>query len=277
MYIANQENTDDLQMMTLKEAFRTELRARNFNPTWITGMMEGDYAGARQMMKSIEYLWGWDVTNPDMVTDSDWNEIYDIYVNDKYDIGVDEFLKNENPYQYQAITAQMLETARKEYWNADQQVLNDLVKEYVESDVNDGVTCCHHTCGNALLDEYIQGIMSVPGVVDQATIDEYNRLMEEATRSPETISSSRSSSNTPSANIVNSTSNDAADYGTTTDQAPDASQQSAPDNYVEGYEMTTESVPEESGFTSFTGSAIMGTLLVLASVGIIYFGFMRKK
>ncbi|MEZ5335438.1 MAG: cobaltochelatase subunit CobN [Methanolobus sp.] len=75
LYIANQENTDGLEMTSLKDALRTELRSRDFNPTWITGMMEGDYAGARQMVKMTEYLWGWDVTNPDLVTDSDWNEI----------------------------------------------------------------------------------------------------------------------------------------------------------------------------------------------------------
>ncbi|WP_244602146.1 cobaltochelatase subunit CobN [Methanococcoides methylutens] len=285
LYIANQENTDDLQMMTLKEAFRTELRARNFNPTWISGMMEGDYAGARQMMKSIEYLWGWDVTNPDMVADSDWDEIYDIYVMDKYDIGVDEFLKTENPYQYQSITARMLETIRKDYWDASEEVKQSLVKEYVESVVNDGVTCCHHTCGNALLDEYVQGIMSVPGVVDQETIDEYNRLMEEATQSnsQSSVSSTRSSSsgNTASASIVNTTSTSTVNggYGTTTDQPADASQQSTPDNYVEGYEMTKESVTSDSASssTSFSGADILGSVLVVLSVAVITIGFRRRR
>ncbi|WP_135610979.1 cobaltochelatase subunit CobN [Methanococcoides sp. AM1] len=280
MYIANFENPDNLEIITLQEHLRKEMRSRYLNPAWIEGMMGGEYAGAREMMKFTDNMWGWDAMMPDLITDSDWKAIYDIYVMDKYDLGLDEFLKTENPYQYQSITARMIETARKDYWDASDEVLQNLVKEYVESVVNDGVTCCHHTCGNALLDEYVQGIMSVPGVVDQATIDEYNKLMQEAThRYPETSGPSRSSSDTPSANIVNSTStsNDATGYGTATDQPTDASQQSTPDNYVEGYEMTRENTPKESASSSFSGSDVMGALLVLASVGMIYFGFMRKK
>jgi len=298
LYIANQENTDDLQMMTLKDAFRTELRARNFNPAWITGMMEGDYAGARQMMKSIEYLWGWDVTNPDMVTDSDWNEIYDIYVNDKYDLGLDEFLKTENPYQYQSITARMLETARKGYWDASDEVIQSLVKEYAESVAKDGVTCCHHTCGNALLDEYIQGVMSVPGVVDEETAEKYKELMEDATESsPQQSSESSSHSSnghqtsvaeklnqTAKTSIEESVSNQTvqnsdAGYGVDSPEPAPEARQSADSNYVEGYEMQKESPAEESesGGMSFSGADILGTLFVIVAAGGIYMGFRKKK
>ncbi|MEL4305763.1 cobaltochelatase subunit CobN [Methanococcoides sp. LMO-2] len=277
MYIADFKDVDNPQYTTLEEAFRNELRARYLNPSWMTGMMEFDYAGAREFMKFTEYMWGWDATCPDMVTDDDWNMMYEAYVLDKYDLGLDEFYA-ENPYQYQSQLARMLETTRKDYWDASDEVIQTLVREYIESVVENGVTCCHHTCGNALLDEYVQGIMSVPGVVDQATIDEYNKLMQDAThRYPETSSSSRkTSSNTPSANVVNSTttSTDATGYGTTTDQATAASQ----DNYVEGYEMTRENTPDESSSSSsFSGSDVIGAVLVLLSAGLIYFGFMRKK
>ncbi len=299
MYIASLENVDNLQIVSLKEALRTELRARYYNPKWINGMMEADYAGARQMMKFTEYIWGWDVTNPDIVTDSDWNEIYDIYVNDKYDLGLDEFLKTDNPYQYQAMTARMLETSRKGYWDASDEVVQNLVKEYAESVVKDGVTCCHHTCGNALLDEYVQGVMSVPGVVDQATADEYKRLMQEATESSQQQSSESSSSHsskghqtsvaeklnqTTKANTEEQASNQTvqnsdAGYGTNSPEPAPEVRQSADSNYVEGYEMQKEDPVEEekSGGMSFSGADIFGVLFVVAAVGGIYLGFRKKK
>jgi cobaltochelatase CobN len=282
LYIANQESADNPQMITLKEAFRIELRARNFNPKWITGMMECDYGGARQMMKFIEYLWGWDVTNPDMVVDSDWNTVYDIYIKDQYDLGLDEFLKSENPYQYQSITARMLETARKDYWDASDEVTQSLVKEYVESVVKDGVTCCHHTCGNPLLDKYIQGIMSVPGVVSEETAAEYNRLMQEATQH-ETVSKKYSSgSSTGTTKIIesgsgNQTIESDAGYGTSADPAQEMPMKEASDDYVEGYEMTKKSTPDNAASQpSFSGSDVMGAILVLLAVGAIYMGFRRR-
>jgi len=296
MYIASLENVDSLQIISLKEALRTELRARYYNPKWITGMMEADYAGARQMMKFTEYLWGWDVTNPDLITDSDWNEIYDIYVNDKYDLGLDEFLKTDNPYQYQSITARMLETARKGYWDASDEVIQNLVKEYAESVVKDGVTCCHHTCGNSLLDEYIQGVMSVPGVVDEETAEKYKELMQEATESSQQSGESSSHSgkghqtsvaeklNQTSISTEETASNQTvqdldAGYGVDSPEPAPEVRQAADPNYVEGYEMQKEdsAKEEESGGMSFSGADILGTLFVVIAAGGIYLGFRKKK
>jgi cobaltochelatase CobN len=298
MYIASLENVDSLQIISLKEALRTELRARYYNPKWITGMMESDYAGARQMMKFTEYIWGWDVTNPNLITDSDWDEIYDIYVNDKYDLGVDEFLKTDNPYQYQSMTARMLETARKGYWDASDEVIQSLVKEYAESVVKDGVTCCHHTCGNALLDEYIQGVISVPGIVDEETAEKYKELMQEAMESSQQQSSESSShssnghqtsvaeklNQTTSTSTEESVSNQTvqnsdAGYGVDSPEPAPEVRQSADSNYVEGYEMQKESPSEESesGGMSFSGADILGTLFVIVAAGGIYMGFRKKK
>lgn len=307
MYISDLTSVDNSEIVTLNEAFRTELRSRYLNSKWISGMMEFDYEGAREMMKFTEYMWGWDATTPELVTDSDWNQINDVYVNDKYNLGLDEYFK-ENPYQYQSMTGRMLETSRKGYWDASDEVIQNLVKEYAESVVESGVTCCHHTCGNALLDEYVQGVMSVPGVVDQATADEYKKLMKEATESSQqqfgessSSSSSHHDHDTGKATVVsrdstpsNQTSsagesannqtvpNSDAGYGTDSPEpAPEARQtsQTSDSDYVEGYEMQKESPvkEEESGGMSFSGADIFGVLFVVAAVGGIYLGFRKKK
>ncbi|MCG7847658.1 MAG: cobaltochelatase subunit CobN, partial [ANME-2 cluster archaeon] len=238
MYVANLESVDNPQVITLNEAFRTELRARYFNPKWTSGMMEYDYAGAREFAKFTENMWGWDVMTPEMVTDSDWDEIYNIYVNDKYDLGTKEFFNTSNPYAYQSMTARMLETTRKGYWDASDEVIQSLVKEYVESVVENGVTCCHHTCGNPLLDEYVQGLLSVAGVSEQDA-DMYRRMMDEATQR--------------------------------------AASGKGVGDYVEGYEMQDESTQSaDTGPMSFSGSDIMGLLIVLLAAGAIYAGYRRR-
>ncbi|WP_338101228.1 cobaltochelatase subunit CobN [Methanococcoides seepicolus] len=288
MYVSSQESVDNPQIITLNEACRIELRSRFFNPKWVSGMMEHDYAGARMFSKYTENMWGWEVMTPDMIKDSDWDEIYDIYVTDKYDLGMDDFFDDHNAYAYQSLTARMIETERKDHWDASDEVIQNLVREYVESVVENGVTCCHHTCGNPLLDSYIQGVMSVPGVVSQETAEEYKRLMQEATQreTPSSESSTRSSSSSSSsssASIVESTSNQTmvndGGYGTTTDQPTESSQQNTPDNYVEGYEMTKESTTSDSASssTSFSGADILGSVLVILAVGAITIGFRRRR
>ncbi len=261
MYIASLESVDNPQIITLNQAFRTELRARYFNPRWITGMMESDYAGARQFMKFTEYMWGWDVTTPDMVKDSDWNEVYDIYIKDKYDLGLDEFLKTENPYQYQSITARMIETARKGYWDASDEVLEDLAEEYAESVADYDVTCCHHTCGNLLLKEYMQGVLPSP---------------EPEETSSKSGSSSKSSSGKhhhPVENPAkyNQTRPDGA--GTSVAQQP-AETESDP-GAVKGFVM--EAAEIENSKPSISGAPLMGIALVLIALLAIVAGFRRKS
>jgi cobaltochelatase CobN len=168
MYISDLRTVDAPKTTTLSEYMTTELNARYFNPTWIEGMMEHGYAGARYMdTQFMENLWGWTVTNPELISDEIWDRVYEVYMNDQYDLGLDEFFA-ENPYAYQSMIARMTETARKDYWHPDQAVLEDLASEYEQSVQYAGVTCCHHTCGNPSLDEYRQQLLNAANPVTPA-------------------------------------------------------------------------------------------------------------
>jgi len=153
-FVFNLRNPDKPEVQTLSEFLMTELYARYFNPKWIEGMMEHDYAGAREMAKVIEYLWGWEVTIPDLISDSIWNKFYEIYLQ-----GLKEFFE-KNPYAKQSIVARMLEAIRKGYWNAPEEIKRELAKELERLQQTYGVTCCHHTCGNVKLMEFKAGILS---------------------------------------------------------------------------------------------------------------------
>ncbi|MDI6886173.1 MAG: cobaltochelatase subunit CobN [archaeon] len=162
LYVTNLRNPHDPKTETLKSYLRRELNVRYFNPKWLEGMMEHDYAGAREMMKFVENLWGWDVVTPDLITADMWNQVYEVYVQDKYNLGLEGFFDSNNPYALQSITARMLEAIRKGYWNPSEDVKTTLAETYQQSVEEYGVTCCHHTCANLRLQDYMQGILSVP-------------------------------------------------------------------------------------------------------------------
>lgn len=298
LYINNFVDPDNLLTEELSTVLSRELATRYFNSEWIEGMMESGYAGAQEMDRFTEFLYMWEVTTPDTVSDAAWDKVYETYVLDSQNLGLDEFF-DENAYSYQSMTSQLLETARKGSWDASDEEIQNLVSEYVESVAENGVTCCHHTCGNALLDEYVQGVMSVPGVVDEETAAKYKELMQEATESSQQQSSesiSHSSSNghqTSVAEKLNQTTststeetasnqtvqNSDAGYGVDSPEPAPEVRQSADTNYVEGYEMQKESPAEESesGGMSFSGADILGTLFVIVAAGGIYMGFRKKK
>jgi cobaltochelatase CobN len=296
LYVNDFTDPDNLLTEKLSIVLNRELAARYFNPGWIEGMMESGYSGAQEMDRFTEFLWMWEVTTPDTVSDAAWDKVYETYVLDSQNLGLEEFF-DENAYSYQSMTSQLLETARKGYWDASDEVIQNLVSEYIESVAESGVTCCHHTCGNALLNEYVQGVMSVPGVVDEETAEKYKELMEEATesseQSSESISHSSNGHQTSVAEKLNQTTststeesvsnqtvqNSDAGYGADSPEPAPEVRQSADSNYVEGYEMQKENPvkEEESGGMSFSGADILGTFFVIVAAGGIYLGFRKKK
>ena len=304
-YVANLEDVDNPHMTTLEDAFRKELRSRYWNEKWIKAMMEHGFGGAREMMKFVEYVWGWDVMTPDMVTEGDWDRIFDVYVGDKYEIGVSDFLKSENPYAYQSMTARMLEAVRKGYWKPSDEVMKMLVSEYTESVIENGPACCHHTCGNLLLDDkYIPGLISTFMTPDdnekycdamEATTDRsltsqptdtdtgsssgsrdgtYPPDWFDDTDTEDTAQQSRSSTST-----MNETVREGG-VGTEVSQSVESVKESKPSessDYVEGQEMTVERSEKFNTGLSFSGAPMLGMILVIALMVIIYWGYRRRR
>ena len=61
-----------------------------------------------------------------------WDDIYQVYVKDKYNLGTKDFFEQKNPAALQQITAVMLETVRKGMWKATPQQVADIAKLHVE-------------------------------------------------------------------------------------------------------------------------------------------------
>nr|WP_320012182.1 cobaltochelatase subunit CobN [uncultured Desulfobulbus sp.] len=157
-----------------------EMRTRYLNPQWIEGMKGDNYAGARQMADFAENLWGWQVTVRDAVSEDKWQQVYEVYVEDKYDMDLAEFFDKNSPWAYQSMTARMLETVRKGYWQPNEAVTKKLAAEYATNVVRRGVACCDHTCNNPMLNQMVVNIISMPGVLDPKIVERFKLAIEQA-------------------------------------------------------------------------------------------------
>lgn len=135
---------------TLEEVMYAEIAARYDNPDWIQGMMKEGYSGARYMSnKFVTNLHGWQVTRPSAVTDELWNRIYNTYYNDKYGIGIKDWLMNgNNAYSYISMSGTMLTTIHDGYWQASDATIRNIANTWAQATVQNGVACCDCSCGN---------------------------------------------------------------------------------------------------------------------------------
>ena len=281
MYISDTSDLDRAQMVGMQEYLSKDLRARYFNDKWIEGMKNSGYSGGSMMSDFVNNLFGWEVSDPELVDDTVWQDVYETYVNDP---SMKEWFKKNNPNAYQSVTARMLEAVRHDYWKPSEDVVENLAKEYEESVAENGVSCCHHTCGNPLLNEFVSGTVSVPGYAEQ--IETATKAKDlETTEETRSSSGSHHDHNTGNATVVpktssssNQTSQDSSGgYGTDTSKPEPEVKKSADTDYVEGYEMQKDSAEEpENNGVSFSGSDIFGILFVVVAAGGIYLGIRKK-
>jgi cobaltochelatase CobN len=166
-YIADVRDPDKAKVETFENALQREYRVRLFNKRWIKGMMANGYAGAGQMAELVKNTFGWKVTRPESVRDDTWEEILNIYVRDKYHLGLQEWFDEQNPYAVQEIVATLLESVRKGYWSATDKDIQELTRTFIASVSEHGLSAGLITGGNSKLVDYVKRIYNAPGASPQ--------------------------------------------------------------------------------------------------------------
>ncbi|MBQ9336035.1 MAG: cobaltochelatase subunit CobN [Lentisphaeria bacterium] len=179
-FISDLRRTDRSGLTPLKTFLAAELDSRIFNPEWIRSMMQEDYAGGKTLSRIADNIWGWQAVTPENISAADWSTMYDIYVRDRYRLGMKKFFEGNREWVFQSMTARMLEAVRKNYWTPELKVRQSLASEYARSVIRQGVACCDHTCNNPLLNQMVVNLISMPGVLSPELTMQFRTAVEKA-------------------------------------------------------------------------------------------------
>ena len=153
LYISNLRNPGATKTEAAQDFLAKELATRQFHPGYIEGLMKEGYSGTLRVLDATNNLWGWTAVAHEIVRDDQWKEMADVYVNDKHQLGVREWMEKNNPHAYAQTMERMLEAARKGYWQADKQTLDQLKSRYSELQKSFDV----HTANQTFMDYVKQG------------------------------------------------------------------------------------------------------------------------
>lgn len=271
--ISQQQKPGQIKVEDVAKTLGREMRSRYLNPKWIKAMQKEGYAGAREMANFVEYLWGWEMTIPDKVDDGKWQQSYEVYVEDKYGLEMDKFLDQVSPWGKQSITARMLETIRKGYWQADAKIKQKLALTYAVSVVEKGVACCDHTCNNPLLNQMVVSIISLPGVLSPKMVEKFKIAIEQAAqKSLEDQIKDRK--DLQKQFIAPSRENKDV---TNRKSAKEAKSRDAKQNETEvmGYKMEKLQTNDDASELSSSGVEWLAGLVVLAFIALLFWGAKR--
>ena len=154
-YLSDYRNRNRVRMQELKEAIGVESRTTIFNPNYIREKMQGGASAAADFAAVVQNTYGWNVMKPDVVDNELWNEIYDVYVQDRFGMDLRGYFERQNPAALEEISAVMLETARKGMWRASDEQLATLAALHTELVGTHGPSCSGFVCDNAKLRGFI--------------------------------------------------------------------------------------------------------------------------
>ena len=154
-YFSDYRNRNNNRMQELKESIGVESRTTILNPAYIREKMKGEASSAGTFAETVRNTYGWNVMKPQAVDKELWDDIYDVYVKDKFDLGVQKYFEQQNPAALEEMTAVMLETVRKGMWNASEQQIAELARLHTELLNKYRPSCSGFVCDNAKLRDFI--------------------------------------------------------------------------------------------------------------------------
>ncbi|MGQ3000652.1 MAG: cobaltochelatase subunit CobN, partial [Variovorax sp.] len=133
LYVQNLRDTGAVRTDTAAGAIAREMQTRYLHPQWIAAQQAEGYSGALQVLKTAQFLWGWQVTAPATVRPDQWQSLHDTYVRDRERLGTRAWLEGANRAAYAQTLERMLDAVRLNYWSPDAATRRELAQAYSQA------------------------------------------------------------------------------------------------------------------------------------------------
>jgi cobaltochelatase CobN len=180
--IADVRDPSGARIRDFEEVLAANFQSELLNRRWIEGMKSHDYAGAGHVAELVKNTFGWSTTRPESVSQQTWNDIYETYLQDRHQLGLDAWFEKTSPHAQQEVIATLLEAARKELWNATPQQIEALSQRYAESVKKHGDSGGLVSGGNARLVNFAGAALTASGkAAGKELAAQLNESFEKAT------------------------------------------------------------------------------------------------
>jgi cobaltochelatase CobN len=132
LYVHQLQDTSAPASESAAHAIAREMQTRYLHPGWLAAQKAEGYAGTLQVLKALQYAWGWQVTAPGTVRPDHWQSFYDVLVKDREHLGVPQWLRSANPQAYAQALERLVQAERLGHWQPDAATRRGLAGVYAE-------------------------------------------------------------------------------------------------------------------------------------------------
>lgn len=178
-YFDDYRTTGAATITTLADSVAEEIHGTLLNPKYIAALQAGGASSAATFAETFRNGFGWETMRPQTIGDESWNALYDVYVQDRYALELKAFFEQSHPQSLQEITAVMLETARKGFWDASDDQRAEIAALHAELIETHGAGCSGFVCGNPKLQAFIADLLPSSRAAG------YRASLQQATSNPD--------------------------------------------------------------------------------------------
>ncbi len=118
LYVSQLQDTSEATTETASRSIALEMQSRYLHPGWLAAQKAEGYAGTLQVVKALQFSWGWQVTSPDTVRPDHWQSFYEVLVRDKHRLGLPDWMRS-HPQAYAQALERLVQADRLGYWQPD--------------------------------------------------------------------------------------------------------------------------------------------------------------
>jgi len=128
--IGEASDPKNVKTRLLDEEVRFIFRSRVLNPRWIEGLKPHGFRGVQEIVTTLEYAFGWDVTS-DAVDDWEYRSAAEHFL---FDEANRQWIEENNPYALHSIAGRLLEAHERGFWDTDEETIRKLQGIYLDSE-----------------------------------------------------------------------------------------------------------------------------------------------
>lgn len=131
LYTSQLQDTSEAATETAQRSIAREMQSRYLHPGWLQAQQAEGYAGTLQVLKAVQYAWGWQSVAPDTVRPDHWQSFYEVLVQDRHQLGLPQWLRS-HPQAYAQALERLVQAQRHGHWQPDTTTRRALARLYDE-------------------------------------------------------------------------------------------------------------------------------------------------
>ena len=129
LHVSQLQDASETHTESASRGIALEMQTRYLHPGWLKAQQAEGWAGTLQVLKAVQYTFGWQAIAPETVRPDHWQSLFDNLVRDKQNLGLPQWLQ-QNKQAYAQALERLIQAQRLGYWQPDTATREQLAATY---------------------------------------------------------------------------------------------------------------------------------------------------